>query len=45
MTATPAIRLVRADLRLMDAALAGDEALAAALGHGVVAGWVTFTGR
>ena len=44
MTAPPEIRLVRADLRLMDAALAGDEALAAAVGHDVVAGWVTFTG-
>jgi [ribosomal protein S5]-alanine N-acetyltransferase len=38
------IRLVRADLSLMDAALAGDEPLARALGHGVVAGWATFTG-
>jgi ribosomal-protein-alanine N-acetyltransferase len=38
------IRLVRADLRLMDAALAGDRALAEALGHDVVTGWVTFTG-
>jgi RimJ/RimL family protein N-acetyltransferase len=38
------VRLVRADLRLIDAALAGDEALAAALGHAVVPGWVTFTG-
>lgn len=37
------LRLVRADLRLMDAALAGDEALAGALGHAVVPGWVTFT--
>jgi [ribosomal protein S5]-alanine N-acetyltransferase len=27
----------------MDAALAGDDALADALGHDVVAGWVTFT--
>ena len=38
------IRLVRADPSLMDAALAGDEPLARALGHGVVAGWATFTG-
>lgn len=38
------IRLVRADLRLVDAALAGDEALAGALGHAVVPGWATFTG-
>jgi [ribosomal protein S5]-alanine N-acetyltransferase len=38
------VTLVRADLHLMDAALAGDDALAQALGHGVVPGWVTFTG-
>jgi ribosomal-protein-alanine N-acetyltransferase len=38
------VSLVRADLHLMDAALAGDEALAGALGHDVVPGWVTFTG-
>ena len=37
------IRLVSAELPLMDAALAGDDALATALGHDVVAGWVTFT--
>jgi [ribosomal protein S5]-alanine N-acetyltransferase len=37
------IRLLRADLELMDAALVGDEALAAALGHPVVPGWITFT--
>jgi [ribosomal protein S5]-alanine N-acetyltransferase len=37
------VRLVRAELPLMDAALAGDEALAEALGHGVAAGWATFT--
>jgi [ribosomal protein S5]-alanine N-acetyltransferase len=37
------IRLVRAELHLMDAALAGDDALARALGHDVVAGWATFT--
>ena len=36
------IRLVRADLALVDAALAGDEELARALGHRVVPGWVTF---
>lgn len=41
---TTVVRLVRADIHLMDAALAGDESLAAALGHGVVAGWATFTG-
>jgi RimJ/RimL family protein N-acetyltransferase len=37
------IRLVRAELHLMDAALAGDDSLARALGHDVVAGWATFT--
>ena len=37
------VRLVRADLQLMDAALAGDDALAVALGHPVVPGWATFT--
>jgi [ribosomal protein S5]-alanine N-acetyltransferase len=37
------VQLVRGELGLMDAALAGDEALAEALGHGVVAGWATFT--
>jgi [ribosomal protein S5]-alanine N-acetyltransferase len=37
------VRLVRAELHLMDAALAGDEALAEALGHEVVPGWATFT--
>jgi ribosomal-protein-alanine N-acetyltransferase len=37
------IRLVRGELHLMDAALAGDDALAKALGHDVVAGWMTFT--
>jgi RimJ/RimL family protein N-acetyltransferase len=36
------IRLVRADVRLLDAAIAGDDALAAALGHPVVPGWATF---
>jgi RimJ/RimL family protein N-acetyltransferase len=38
------IRLLPATVELLDAALAGDEALAAALGHRVVPGWVTFTG-
>ena len=37
------VRLVRPDAALLDAALAGDGALARALGHDVVAGWVTFT--
>lgn len=37
------IRLVRAELHLLDAALAGDDALARALGHRVVPGWATFT--
>lgn len=37
------IRLVRADLELLDAALSGDDALARVLGHHVVAGWATFT--
>jgi [ribosomal protein S5]-alanine N-acetyltransferase len=36
------VRLVRADLQLMDAALAGDDALARALGHDVAPGWATF---
>src|ERR687897_864315 len=38
------VHLVTADLRLLDAALAGDDALAEALGHAVVPGWVTFPG-
>ena|SRR5688500_2197351 len=37
------VRLVRAELHLMDAALAGDEVLAEVLGHRVVPGWLTFT--
>jgi ribosomal-protein-alanine N-acetyltransferase len=40
---TTVVRLVRAELHLMDAALAGDESLARALGHAVVPGWATFT--
>lgn len=40
---TAVVRLVRAELALMDAALAGDDVLARALGHEVVAGWATFT--
>jgi [ribosomal protein S5]-alanine N-acetyltransferase len=38
------VRLVRAELYVLDAALAGDDALARALGHDVVAGWATFPG-
>ena len=38
------IRLVRPDLNLLDSALAGDDALARALGIEVVPGWVSFTG-
>jgi RimJ/RimL family protein N-acetyltransferase len=37
-----AVRLVRAELPLMDAALTGDDALARAIGSAVVPGWVTF---
>ena len=37
------IRLVRADVSLLDAALQGDDALARALGIEVVLGWVSFT--
>jgi RimJ/RimL family protein N-acetyltransferase len=36
--------LIRPDIRLLDAALAGDDALARALGHAVVPGWATFAG-
>jgi len=36
------IHLVHADLELLNAALAGDDALARALGQGVVPGWATF---
>jgi len=36
------MRLVRADSELLDAARAGDDALARALGHDVVTGWATF---
>jgi ribosomal-protein-alanine N-acetyltransferase len=38
------IRLVRPDLDLLDSAMAGDDALARALGIVVVPGWVSFTG-
>jgi ribosomal-protein-alanine N-acetyltransferase len=37
------VRLVRAQVHLMDAALESDDALAEALGHDVVPGWITFT--
>jgi [ribosomal protein S5]-alanine N-acetyltransferase len=37
------IRLVRPDPDLLNYALEGDEVLARALGHDVVAGWATFT--
>jgi ribosomal-protein-alanine N-acetyltransferase len=37
------IRLVRATVELLDAAIAGDDALARALGCDVVPGWATFT--
>jgi [ribosomal protein S5]-alanine N-acetyltransferase len=36
------IRLIRAELHLIDAALAGDDSLARVLGHDVVPGWATF---
>jgi RimJ/RimL family protein N-acetyltransferase len=36
------MRLVRAEIPLLDAALAGDDALAGALGCAVVPGWATF---
>ena len=38
----PRISLIRAEPGLLDAALAGDEALSRALGHDVVPGWATF---
>jgi RimJ/RimL family protein N-acetyltransferase len=37
------IRLVPADPALLEAAIAGDDALARAVGREVVPGWVTFT--
>ena len=37
------IRLVPAELALLDAAVAGDEALAEMLGYPVAPGWITFT--
>lgn len=41
-TLVAVIRLVRADAGLLAAAVAGDDVLAQALGHDVVAGWATF---
>jgi RimJ/RimL family protein N-acetyltransferase len=41
---TPEVVLIRADRRLMDAAVEGDDALARALGHAVTPGWATFRG-
>jgi ribosomal-protein-alanine N-acetyltransferase len=38
------MRVVRPDLALFEAAVAGDDALATRLGHAVAPGWVTFTG-
>jgi len=38
------VRLIPADLRLLDAALEGDEALGRAAGCRVVPGWVSFEG-
>jgi len=43
MTAQPEVRLRAGSAELMDAAIAGDEALAAALGHPVAPGWISFT--
>jgi RimJ/RimL family protein N-acetyltransferase len=37
------IRLIPADVGLLEAALAGDDALAKEVGHDVVPGWITFT--
>ena len=37
--------LLRPDLALLDAAMAGDDALAACLGHAVVPGWLSFAGQ
>jgi ribosomal-protein-alanine N-acetyltransferase len=42
MAAGALIQLVRAHSELLDAAVAGDDALARMLGHDVVAGWATF---
>jgi RimJ/RimL family protein N-acetyltransferase len=40
-----AVRLIRPDPALLDAALEDDAALARALGHDVVPGWATFIGQ
>ena len=37
------VRVIPAELHLLDAALAGDDALAGAVGRPVAPGWVTFT--
>jgi [ribosomal protein S5]-alanine N-acetyltransferase len=42
LTAAAVMMLVRPDAALLDAAVAGDEALARALGHDVVARWAGF---
>ena len=42
MSGPAPVRLLTPDAALLDAALDGDEALAAALGHPVVPGWATF---
>jgi hypothetical protein len=41
---TTSVRLVPVELRLVEAALPGDDSLAEALGLAVVPGWVTFGG-
>ena len=37
------VRVIPAELHLLDAALAGDDALTAALGRPVAPGWISFT--
>lgn len=41
-TVRPVLRLVPVTMDLLDAAIAGDDALARALGHDVTPGWMTF---
>jgi [ribosomal protein S5]-alanine N-acetyltransferase len=43
MTEPPHIQLRAGSVELMEAAIAGEEELAAALGHPVAPGWVSFT--